>query len=566
MKVSVGRKDSPLTKDRAEESTNYRLSSSMSNEFRVLINEILGLNAMLIKECDKPELKGYASNIQNTGRSLLSLVNDVMDFSKIESGEMEFAPVTYDSFLMLNEDYDLFAARAQDKNLDFVFKVDSNLPMELYGDEKRIRQIISNLLFYSIKYTKRGNVSLEVTFERVADGPRDSIELIIVVKDTGDGIPEVAMEHLFDISERIEQQRDVESVDLALNLTKRLVDLQCGSLEVDSTFGRGTTFKISIPQMVKKESPIGDFFTRRKNYVSSIEVVKNKFRAPNVNILVADELPMNLRVVKGFLKDTGITVDEVSNGMEALEKIKRKHYHIIFLDKEMPVMNGEEAFDIMKSLTGNPNMETPVVLLMSDDSVQPEFYKKAGFADCMQKPVREEALFAILNRLIPSNLVESKAELGSGAKLSVTPEDGVSVQKNEPKEIDAKTLIALIQDSKIPSDLLKLSASGFIDVNVGLNFCKNDEELYRNLLVDFQKLNRGNSLEAAMDNEDFELYRIEMRSLKSAALTIGAIDVASRAKAMEFACKDGHYDYVQMHHQDFIREYNHLINALTEIL
>lgn len=568
MSISVGKKDKAPGENQNVGRTSYRLSSSMNNEFRVLINEILGMNAMLLKECETPEMKDLATNIQNSGRNLLSLVNDVMDFSKIESGEMAYAPVNYDLFLTLNECYDLYAARAQDKNIEFNFKIDSNLPVELYGDEKRVRQIINSLLFFAIRYTKRGFVTLEVTFERGVDGPRDTIDLVIVVKDSGDGIPKEAMEHLFEISERIEQQQDVESTDLGLNLVKRLVDLQGGTIQVDSDFGRGTSFRIVIPTLVKKETLMGDFLVRQKSYASSVKKDMRGFYAPKANILVADELPTNLRVVKGFLKDSGISIDEASNGMDALEKIKRKQYNVIFLDKRMPVMDAEETLDILKSLADNPNNNTAVVLVATEDENIPvSEWQKKGFADCLKKPVREEALFAILNKFVPSKLVESRKRPDSVAPKKAAEKSQVAdVQDSGSRDLDAKTLLALIQESKIPSDFLKLSATGFVDVTVGLNFCHNDEDLYRDLLSDFRKLNRAESLDLAMDNEDFELYRIEIRSLKSAALTIGAVDMASRAKSMELACKDGHYDYVQMHHEDFIREYNHLMSALNESL
>ncbi|MCQ2107481.1 MAG: ATP-binding protein [Fibrobacter sp.] len=568
MSINVGKKDKVPVEGQAIGRTNYRLSSSMSNEFRVLINEILGMNAMLLKECETPEMKEFAINIQDAGRNLLSLVNDVKDFSKIESGEMVYAPVNYDLFLTLNECYNMYATRIQEKNLEFNFKIDSSLPVELYGDEKRVRQIINSLLFFAVRFTKKGFVTLEVTFDRIADGSRDMIDLVIIVKDSGDGIPREAMEHLFDISERIEQLRDIERTDLGLNLVKRLVDLQGGTIQVDSDFGRGTSFKITIPTLVKKEVLMGDFWSRQKTYASSVKTEMSRFHAPKVRILVADELPTNLRVMKGFLKDTGITIDESSNGMDALEKIKRTQYHLIFLDKGMPVMNAEETLDILKTLAGNFNRNTPVVLMAAEDeNISASECQKIGFADCLLKPVREESLFALFNRFIPTNLIESLGYAESAVKTKMASKNtSADVPGATSQEFDAKTLLALIQESKIPSDLLKLSASGFVDVNVGLNFCQNDEDLYRNLLSDFRKLNREETLDAAMDNEDFELYRIEIRSLKSAALTIGAVDMASRAKAMEFACKDGHYDYVQMHHEDFIRDYNHLMSALNESL
>ncbi len=560
-------------KDKIQESesqvgqTKYNLTTSMNNEFRMLINEMLALNAVLVRECETSELREYAVNIQNVGRNLLSLVNDVMDFSKVESGEMTIAPVTYDLFLTLNECYDLFSARAQDKNLQFNFKVDMNLPMELCGDEKRIRQIISNLLFYAVKYTKRGEVTFEATFDRVADGPRDSINLILVVKDSGEGIPKDAMDELFLISQRIERQQNVESVDLALNLTKLLVDLQGGNLQVDSDFGRGTTFKISIPQMIKKETIVGDFFSRRQKYASSVEYTVNKFYAPDVNVLIADEVPMNQRLIRGLLKGTEINVDEASNGMDALEKIKRKHYHLIFLDKEMPVMGAEETLDIIKTLSGNPNADTPVIMtLTEDDQFGLDRCKKLGFAECLHKPIRNEDLFPILTKLIPVSLL--KMDKTESEKSRPDPIAVVDEKKNSEEEpaVDTATLIAMAQEAGVSSDLLRLSATGFIDVIVGMNFCQNDEGLYREQLADFVKLNRESSLETAFQNEDYELYRLEIRSLKSAALEIGAVDTASHAKALEFACKDGFYDYVQMNHGVFMHEYRNLMNVLSEMM
>lgn len=547
-------------------SANYNLSASISNEFRVLVNEILSLDSMLLKECDKPELKALANDVQTASRNILSLLNDVVDFSKLESGEMSVVPVKYSLFLSLNECFELFATRVRDKQLDFNFKVDPNLPVELYGDEKRIRQIITTLLFYSIKYTRQGGVTLNVSYERVANGPRDSINLMIAVKDTGDGIPDIAMQNLFNISDRIARQQDIESVDLGLNLAKRLVDLLHGTIHVESGFGRGTTFSISIPQVVKKEDVMGDFFVRRKNYYSSIEGVVNSFCAPDVDILVADELPMNHRVIKDLLRASKIRVDSASNGMEALEKIKRKHYHVIFVDRDLPVMNAEETMDIMKTLSGNPNEETPMVLLVSDGAVSlPESYRKQGFANCLQKPVREDSLLAVLEELIPVDLVKTVVQVPSPSKVLQNSE-----KKNEKESpdvsADVPALMTLAKDPKVPSDLLNLSATGFVDIKVGLELCQNDEDLYREQLESFVKLSHEKSLEAAFENEDMELYRLEIRALKSSALGIGAIDLASHAKAMEYSCKDGHYDYTQMNHSHFMREYRNLLNILNDII
>ncbi len=565
MKINLGKNRLPGGKDvKAEDKRGYRLSFSLGSEFRGLINEILALNAMVLKGVEDPVLKLYSNKIQNASRGLLSVVNDVMDFAKIESGELDVGPVNYNLFQMLNECYEMFYQRAQDKNLKFVFDIDPNTPAELFGDEKRIRQILLNLIYYSLKYTSQGEVRLKVSFERNGDVSSDIIDLVLIVSDTGAGIPDFAMEDLFQISDRIATGNDVDGVDLCLNLTKRLVDMFGGSLEVSSEVGRGTNCKISIPQLVKRNEPMGDFFEQRKVHSHSLELVLEKFRAPKAEILMADGLPMNLRMVKSILSASKIKIDVANNGMEALEQIKRKHYDVIFLDQELPVMTGNEVMEMIGTLAEVPNAGTPVVLMIPDDQVVvKEVYEKFGFTECLQKPFREDKLLLLLDKLLPPNLVET-AEVVSQKVQSVnakkaTTEASVQVRKN------AKDVLDIVRELNISSDLLKLSATKFIDVRVGLDFCQGDEDLYRNQLIDFRKLNREEPLDSAMDSEDFEMYRIEVRSLKSAALAIGAIDVASRAKSMEFACREGRFEYVQMHHDDFIREYKNLMSVLGEM-
>lgn len=566
MKINLGKNRLPERKEeKSGEKKGYKLSFSLGTEFRGLINEILAMNSMVLKGVEDPLIKRYVSKIQNASRGLLTVVNDVMDFSKVESGELDVAPVNYNLFQMLNECYNMFNQRAQDKNLKLIFDIDSNTPVELFGDEKRIRQILINLIFYSLKYTAQGEVSLKVSFERDEPDSSDIINLILIVSDTGEGIPQFAMKDLFNISDRIATGNDVDGVDLCLNLSKRLVDLFGGTMDIVSEVGRGTTCRISIPQLVKRNELMGDFFERCKAHSHSIKLVQEKFRAPKAEILIADGLPMNLRMMKSILAVSEIKIDVADNGMEALEQIKRKHYDVIFLDQELPVMTGGEVMEMIGTLSEMPNTETPVVLMLPDDQVVvTEVYEKLGFADCLQKPVQEDKLLVLLDSLLPPSLIEAPQETAQKT-APVHASAGVVTSENQSKK-HADDILDVIKRFNMSSDLLKLAATKFIDVRVGLGFCQNDEDLYRGQLIDFRKLNRSETLESAMDNNDFEMYRIEARSLKSAALAIGAIDVASHAKAMEFACKDGRYEYVQMHHDDFIREYKNLMNVLGEML
>ncbi len=544
--------------------TSYRLSSSVGNELRVLISEILGMDAMLLKACKDPSSKELANNIMNTGRNLLSLVNDVVDFSRIESGDMEIQPVTYSLFTLLSDSFGLYEARARDKGLNFSFAVDPNLPESLYGDEFRIRQIVNNLLFYSIRYTVKGEVVLDVGFDRSSTqsgGRENSIDLKICVRDTGDGIPKEAMEHLFQISQRIEEQRNVAGVDLGLNLTKRIVDLLGGDLLVESDYGQGTSFRISIPQEVKKETVIGNFAERRSEYLAASEMALGNFYAPNVKILVADDVPMNIRVIRGFLKESAIEIEAVNNGMEALEKIKRNRYDLIFLDYEMPVMNGLETLEILRTLSGNQNVDSPVIVLLTDDSLNlRENYLRAGFADCLVKPVREDALFLILSKHLPK---ESWSETMPAESAVEEERQERSVEKNVVMSPQRERIH--LPELGVSSSLLQLAATGFVDVHMGLDYFQNDENFYKESLCAFAETRRESILDQSIESGDYEMYRLEARSLKCSALAIGAIDMASRAKAMEVACLEARYDFVQMNHENFIREYKNLVNVLKEM-
>ncbi|MCF0221240.1 MAG: response regulator [Fibrobacter sp.] len=564
MKFSLGKNNSSAKKENVT-NERYKLSFSLGREFHSLINEILATNALILKGVDDPMMKLYATRIQNTSRGLMNVVDDVMDFSSIESGELKIAPVNYNLFLVLNDCYEMFFRRAQENNIKFIFDIDANTPIELYGDEKRIHHILTSLLYYSLKYTMQGQVSLKVSFERVGGADSENVNLILEVRDSGGGIPQFAMDSLFDISDRIGAGNDVDGVDLCLNLSKRLVEMFGGSFDVKSEVGSGTTCSMRIPQMVKRNVTMGDFLERRKTHSRSLEVVKERFCAPNAEILIADGLPLNLRIMKNVLAASGIRIDTADDGMEALEKIKRKHYDAILLDQELSVMTAGEVMEMMQTLSEIPNAKTPVVLMLSvNQVVVKEVYEKMGFADCLQKPVQEDSLLVLLNNLLPSNLVESKHVSAPKAQPSKPTKEKKSEQAQPEKE--SVNFLDVVKDFNVPSDLLKLSATKFVDVHVGLNFCQNDDDLYRTMLMDFRRLNRENSIQAAMDNGDFEVYRIEVRSLKSAALAIGAIDVASRAKAMEYACKDGKFEYVKMHHENFIREYKNLMNVLGDML
>lgn len=516
--------------------------ANMSHEIRTPINGILGMDSMLLKECKDESLRDYALNIQSAGHTLLSLINDILDISKIESGKMEILPVTYSVFSVLNDSYNMVAIRARDKNLELNLDISPDIPSALFGDEVRIKQVINNLLSNAVKYTNEGSVTLSVYAEKVKDNPvegetSNQVELCIQVKDTGIGIRERDREKLFKNFVRLDEKRNrnIEGTGLGLNLTKQLLDMMGGSIEVESEYGQGSTFTVRLLQQVIDMSPLGDFGKWYKDQANALEASLDRFVAPNARILVADDMQMNLKVFAGLLKDTQIQIDTALNGAIALQLIQSKHYDVIFLDHMMPVMDGVEAFRRMKKLEENPNAQTPVVMLTANAVADAKFnYMEEGFSDYMAKPIREEVLLSTLRKFLPAHLV----------KL-------VGGEKRDPP---AAAVSASAEKLTTLSDML--------DTATGLAYCMNDQNFYNEMLDEYVNGDKTDELVEYFEKEDFEYYRITVHAVKSASLTIGANKVSADAKALEMACKENDINYVKANHQAFIDEYAMLIRAL----
>lgn len=514
--------------------------ANMSHEIRTPINGILGMDSMLLKECKDETLRDYALNIQSAGQTLLSLINDILDISKIESGKMEILPVTYSVFTVLNDCYNMVAVRAKDKNLELVMDISPEIPAALFGDEVRIRQVVNNLLSNAVKYTNEGSVTLSVWAEKVDVDPMQGdntsrVELFIQVKDTGIGIREKDREKLFADFVRLDEKRNrnIEGTGLGLNLTKQLLDMMGGTIEVESTYGKGSVFTVRLLQQVSDEKPLGDFEKLYKEHVNVVDAVRERFEAPKARVLVADDMQMNLKVFVGLLKSTKIQIDTAINGAEALELVQKQHYDVIFLDHMMPVMDGIEAFRRMKIQLTNSNVNTPVVMLTANAVADARnSYMDEGFSDYLAKPIREEVLLSTLKKFLPKDLVKIIGEEKLDEPLKVT----------EPKS--------------------QLALSDFLDTATGLAYCMNDKKFYKEMLDEYVKGEKTAELKEYFEKGDFEYYRITVHAVKSTSLTIGASKVSEDAKALELACKENNLNFVKQNHEAFMEEYKSLIRVL----
>ena len=295
-----------------------RFFSSMSHEIRTPINSILGLNEIILRQDDaSDEIIKDAGNIQGAGRMLLALINDILDFSKIEAGKMDIVPVNYNIASLISEIANMIWMRAEQKGLDFNIEIDPTIPAELYGDEIRIKQILVNLINNAVKYTNEGSVTLHVEKENLQG---DQVVLMFSVIDTGMGIKQDAIPHLFDAFQRIDEEKNskIEGTGLGLTIVKNLVDLMGGRITVNSVYTQGSTFIVTLRQKVTRADAVGEINITGSTGTGRGEKYQAGFRAPDVSVLIVDDNEMNLEVERKLLEGTDISVDTAISGEEAL--------------------------------------------------------------------------------------------------------------------------------------------------------------------------------------------------------------------------------------------------------
>ncbi len=384
--------------------------ANMSHEIRTPLNGILGMDEMIIRESKESKIRDYALEIKSAGNTLLSIINDILDLSKIESGNFEIIPVEYDVASALNDVLNMTRHRAQKKGLGFNLTVSETIPSVLYGDEIRIRQILLNIINNAIKYTQEGHVDIDISHESRMMG--NYIDLIVKVSDTGIGIKDEDKEKLFRSFQRLEERRNrnIEGTGLGLHITNKLLEMMEGKIDVESEYGTGSTFTVTIPQKVVKGTPIGEFSRAVRNYLNNAEPDVVGLYAPKARLLVVDDNEMNLDVMEGLLKETKIQTDFVDSGAACIEKVKTNTYDCILLDQMMPGLSGEDTLREMKEqdiLNG-----TPVIALTADAIIgAKEGYIAKGFTDYISKPVKYDVLEMVLKEYIP----EEKQLSPSGA-------------------------------------------------------------------------------------------------------------------------------------------------------
>ncbi|MBQ9199132.1 MAG: response regulator [Lachnospiraceae bacterium] len=556
-----------------ESEAKARFLANMSHEIRTPINAILGMDEMILRESGETATKQYALDIKRAGDNLLSLINDVLDMSKIEAGKLEIIPVDYDFSSLIHDIVSMMSIKANDKGLALKVLIDKNIPSRMYGDEIRIRQILINLLNNAVKYTETGTVTLKA--EGITD---DGMErLRFTVSDTGIGIKEEDISKLFSEYERIEEERNrnIEGTGLGMNITITLLSMMGSKLKVESAYGEGSTFSFELLQRITNDEPVGDIEDRirKQSHEYTYEV---SFEAPDARLLVVDDNAINRRVLSGLLRETKINVDEAESGEECLERISQNHYDIIFLDHMMPGMDGVETLKRMKDTENNRCKETPVVALTANAvSGSREMYIQEGFDEYLSKPIVPEKLEKLIAGILPKRLIKISDKVKE--PLPDKAADEINYRKDidglpQIEGIDWEYALSHMPDARL---LRETVTSFYISMDKEaeylrscyeklLSFYGNELDFNsRDKLIDMDELIEDIEKESEKEDDNkkamkdaLSLYRTKVHAMKSSAAMIGAVELSHQAKLLEYAARDGRVFRVLSVTPSFINEWN----------
>ena len=515
--------------------------AQMSHEIRTPMNAVLGMNELILRESKNPAIIDYAENIQSAGKTLLTLINSILDFSKIETGQMKIVPVRYETVMLINDLLNIAAERASKKGLNLIVDIDSEFPRILFGDDVRIKQVVTNLLTNAIKYTHEGSVTL--TF-KVVSVDIDSIEILVKVIDTGIGIRAEDINKLSISFTRLDEEknRNIEGTGLGISIVQKILAMMGSKLEVESVYGKGSTFSFRLVQKIIDKNPIGDFKNLQLNRVKENKKSKTYFNAAGAKILVVDDNTMNLKVIFGILKFNSVAPDLAESGAQCLELAAKNKYDIIFLDHMMPHMDGIETLRKLKA-QHLADGTTIIALTANAISGAKEMYLNAGFDDYLSKPVNPEALDATLKKYLPADLA-TRENISKVEEVEEVPADSFSTaEKNLLKKLCPE-----------------------INLDTAMGYCMDSKEIFVEMMQEFFNGNKTELLNNLYAAEDWNNYKIQVHALKSTSLVIGAATFSEKARAQEFAAKENRIEDLKNNHVEFIINYAEFLEQIESWL
>ncbi len=484
--------------------------ANMSHEIRTPINSMVGMTEMILREDDPNKVKEYAADVQSATKSLLTIINDILDITKIEAGKMAIVPVEYSFSTMLDEVTGMMDFKAKEKNLDFYVEMDQEIPDKLYGDDIHIKQVLVNLLGNAFKYTAEGCVSMQVKL--MPESSDGQVRIYFEVKDTGQGIKQDDIDRIMIPYERfdISKNRNIEGSGLGLPITFKLLAEMGSKMKVESEYGKGSVFSFVLQQSVLDATPIREVKKQLEEEAPQDYKYVPMFEAPDARVLVVDDNKMNRKVFRALLSKTKIQVDEAGSGRECLSMVGENYYDIIFMDHMMPQMDGLETYQAMKEMEDYPCKKTPVVVVTANAVIgaKDRYIIKEGFRAYLSKPIDYRKLEKIIKTLLKKDLIHTVEQTAEEPEVMedelpiVNGLDWGYAEKHFNSREDMLQTIAFFRGA-IEADAAKL------------------QDLYCDIEA----------------TDGFKNFCTQIHSMKNSAATVGIIPLAGTAKVMEDAAR-----------------------------
>lgn len=522
------------TEDANRAKTNF--VSNMSHEIRTPMNSIVGITEILLRSRHSPKEQEYLLNIQSSGRVLLTIINDVLDCSKMEAGKMQLFDEPYDTCSLFHDLRISMENRIGHSGLELIYDIDQDIPCKLKGDMGRIRQVIINLVNNAIKYTEKGSVRFSV---HVRQKNTDKVMLYYEVADTGIGIRKEDQKILFDAFQRVEMDRNryVEGTGLGLTISQNLVNMMGGVIEVESEYGKGSRFFFTIEQTIIDPTPVSAVnYNGQKDNVTEKEA-ECLFIAPEAHILLVDDNELNLVVAKELLKPLRMQIDTAENGLQAVKMVRGSQYDLVLMDHMMPVMDGIEAAKAIRALPEDKYQKLPIIALTANAMVDArKEFLNAGMNGFVAKPIDFARICNQLKLWLPKDLV-----------------------RDVPKEEAKKLLADDLSDREIQPEDPQMGFS----FEEGVNHCGSKAALMKTIRIFYRTIDsKANKIEQCLKEGLISDYVIEIHALKSSALLIGAVPLSEAAKELEDYGKQGKTEVLEEKTPDVLTLYRDLKNIL----